>query len=421
MDLKSESQLFVPNSALSNRFPQFVEEVLETGFPLPECTDSPSNPVLTGAEYALPGHRHAIHTLERQIFSSIDPRIQEEHWRCQIRARLHTLSAYDQIQFTAESKNWAQLFDLLSALWKNEEVLRLKAIYQHRLIPLILENFSSAQGVRLQQSLKYLMALRLLGVPYKTGCPLTNSVDDIKLLTRLHVLCEGHGLMAWGEGKDLCFVVEDNPQQLLSWIIQRASCFLGSKERDKIIADALWATLFPESLLESDPVRCWISESGDTFSISGEAHSGREGVWVNRGGDSSWYLVFESPWKQDRGCQVQHALEVLPPDMPKDRIAIWEPASLSPDESDLLVRSMSVSKALSYARSQCGQDIKMPWIVSGLHRVYIGNGKQAFHTILGCYKAGRVITDRGIQAPVFDDLGFLKTIEQVAIQMAGTR
>ena len=248
---------------------------------------------------------------------------------------------------------------------------------------------------RLERSVKGLISLRLLGVPYRGGCPVWGGANS-DLLYALHVLCRGDGLMAWPEEGRPVFVVESDPERFADWSITRASAFLGRKDRDKALSDALWSTLFTvRGRRRAEEPPGGIGPEPATVVVSGEVFPGREAVYLERAGAGEWVLVFESPWKADRGGREQRVMRALPEGVGPGQVWIWIPRELKPCEREEVTCYLAAAKALRKALSAEHIDEGRGRLVRELRQSYLGTCKPALEAIIDCYREGTIETDRG--------------------------
>jgi len=286
------------------------------------------------------------------------------------------------------------------------EFRRLAAIYERRLERVVVRHYRRNRRRRLERSLKALIVLRLLDVPYRSGCPISTGAEK-NLLSSLSVHCGGAGLMAWTEGGAPVYVVETDRERFVDWIVGRTTAFLGRDDRDKVLSDALWATLFatPGRDVGQDlpPSGAQTSDGCRTRSLllSGDAFAGREAVVVQRPGVGRWVLVFESPWETDRGRRVRQVMKALPDGIGPGRVWIWVPRQPLPREDEDITLHMATSRALREVTSgERADGTTCGWLLRALQRLYLGASAPALEAIVACYREGTVVTDRGTWRPL---------------------
>jgi len=334
--------------------------------------------------------RKAIYErLGRQVLGSVHPCIQEAWWRCGTLRRLRSLCL-------KVRGGWEKVRDLSDLLDRalvsaaDPELRRLFGIYTHCLEPVVARHFDGEERERLRRGLKRLILLRWLGVPYRPGYP-GQSGEGEELLSSLHRLCDGKGLMIWdGEGETV-YAVEANREQFVEWIIEWTAGLLGRAERDKAVSDALWSALFP-------PYECgrrWervVIGAGFSFTLSWAPFPGREAVVVQRHGGGRWGIVFESPWSIDLGVRTHQAVRVMESKVDVARILVWMPRRLSQDEAAEVYRYMAAGRALRRALLE-GQTALEDPVVWVLQERYREAGAVALQALLASYREGSVIAE----------------------------
>ena len=96
-------------------------------------------------------------------------------------------------QARERTQDLAELFDRLLTSSTDPEFQRLAGIYERHLEPMVVRHYRRNRRRRLERSLKALVVLRLLDVPYRSGCPISTGAEK-NLLSSLSVHCRGAGL-----------------------------------------------------------------------------------------------------------------------------------------------------------------------------------------------------------------------------------
>jgi hypothetical protein len=336
----------------------------------------------------------AFNRLCQQVLRSVAPGVKGRCWTCVPKGRLRLFLPDASVQ----TCDLAGLYDHLLATSASPEFNRLAAIYAQCLETVVARNFCGTRRRQLEKSLKALIILRLLGVPYRAGSPIPGAAEE-GLLSSLHILCQGAGLMAWNENGNPVYVVENDPERYVEWVVTRMTAFLGRNERDKAVADALWSKLFsvPEGgvrqeLLPAGSQPCSLLLSGDVF-------SGREALLIQWPGAGKWVVAFESPWKVDQGRRVHRVMRALPGEVSSGRVLIWVPRRLLPREEEQVVCYMAIARALRMMPADESADETGGWLMRALQRAYLSASKLALEAILDSYRQGMVVADRGMWYP----------------------
>jgi len=339
--------------------------------------------------------------LRQQILDSADPETQTAQWTCRALGELRALCAASSVRLDDHIRDLAELFDRLLASSPDPEFRRQATIYSHRLEPAIQHYFAPDEQEHLRKALKTIIVLRLLGVPYRAGCPTPAEGKAERLLASLYGLCGGAGLMVWdGEGAPV-YVVETAPEQFVEWVVARSACFLGRDERDKTVSDAVWSALFPVAGHDAQPERELLPTGRQTCStcLSGNTFPGREAVRIRCPDQDEYVLIFESLWEADRGRRVHRGVRALAGKFPMERVGIWIPGRPTPQDEELIVCYMATAQAMRRVFSCGGGRENERWLVRALQGQYLQVSRLALAVILKCYRHGMVVTDRGIWRP----------------------
>jgi len=355
----------------------------------------------------------------KQISASIDARVTTPHWRCYLSGAFHRLWAQMCTCVRARVEDLADLFQGLPKNWYPDEVQRLTDVYNNVLSPLIGEHFPVEQQALVTRSLKRLIVLRLLEVPYRAGEPVEADTDVVQLLLDLHMHCRGYGLMIWQENGAQVFVVETEQELYIDWVIRRMAAFVQRRHRDKAVSDAIWATLFSQPDHSNGSERCLLPTSPGQrmLCVSGDLFSNREGLVIRTSLTERWVLIFESPWEADQGYRVRQAMQQLPSAIKSDQVWIWEPRLLSGDESQVVLRYLAAGRALRHALLEYAQGRGVAWIIAALRRKYIGVCPQAMRQLLACFDEGTIISDGGVYTPRRGEQSLIPTLEALAAWM----
>ena len=355
--------------------------------------------------------------LWNQISASFDASVAASYWRCRVSGDFHQLWAQMCACVRARVQDLADLFEGLPKQWQTIEGQRLANIYYDILCPLVRKHFPEEQQVQLARSLRHLILLRLLDVPYRAGDPVEANAEVEALLLSLHKHCRGHGLMVWREGGTQVFVVETEQELYVNWVIRRMMAFLQRKHRDKTISDAIWATLFSNPDYSDSPQRCLLpaSASGGALCVSGEHFPDREGITLKTSLSDTWALIFESPWEMDRGRRVRRAIQRLPIGVRSARVWIWEPRALTPAESQIVLAYIAAGRALRYALLEHTQGRGIAWVIDALRRTYISACPAAMKKLLDCFDEGIVISDGGVYTPRHGEERLVPTLKALTV------
>ena len=334
----------------------------------------------------------------QQVVQNVAPGVQAAPWVCQSVGALRSLYLDFSAQTWEQAHDLAELFDQLRIAGANPEFGRLAAIYERYLEPVVVPYFDGSRRRYLEKSLKTLIVLRWLGVPYRSGCPISAEKHK-SLLSSLYVLCGGAGLMVWDEEISPVYVVETDQDRFVEWIVARMAAFLGRSDRDKSVSDALWSTLFSTPELGSERELASAGSPSHSLRLSGDVFSGREAVLVQSPGAGARVLVFESPWEADQGRRVHRVMKAWPEEIPSCPVWIWVPRRLSPHEQERITRYMAIARALRGTVSGENPDETGEWLVRALRRPYLGASTSALKAIIDCYRQGTVVTDRGAWQP----------------------
>jgi len=336
----------------------------------------------------------AFHRLCQQVLRSVAPGVKGRCWTCVFEGRLRSFWPDASVQMS----DLADLYDHLLVSSTSPEFNRLAAIYAQCLEPVVARSFYGTRQRQLEKSLKALIVLRLLRVPYRAGNPVPGMAAE-GLLSSFYILCKGAGLMAWNDNGNPVYVVENDPEQFVEWVVTWMAAFLDRNERDKAVSDALWSALFsaPEcgarqGLLPAVSQPCSLLLSGDVF-------SGREALLIQWPGAGKWVVAFESPWKVDQGRRVHRVMRALPEEVSSSRVLIWVPRRLLLREEEQVVCYMAIARALRMMPADESVDETGGWLIRALQRAYVSASLHALEAILDSYRQGMVVTDRGTWCP----------------------
>ena len=332
---------------------------------------------------------HAYERLGGQVLNSAYPGVREPWWRCGVLKRLRSV-CLEVGGKDADLHDLSDLFDRVLVAATDPELKRLLDIYNRYLEPVVARHFTGEEGEWLRKGLKRLVLLRWLGVPYRPGYP-EPLVEGEDLLSSLHHLCGGKGLMVWDEGGESVYVVEADQEKFVEWIIEWTARLLGQEERDKAVSDALWSVLFPPSECGRRRERI-VVRAGLSFTLSWAPLPGREAVVVQRHGGEKWGLIFESPWSIDLGARTHRAMEVVESQADASRILIWMPRRLSQDEAAVVYCYMAAGRALRQILAGKGEALEDPVVRMLLER-YREAGVMALQALLASYREGSVVAE----------------------------
>lgn len=327
------------------------------------------------------GRRLAFDRLHQEVLGNVSEAVKEQGAICHSVRRLWALCG----SCPRPVDSLGDLFEFLRASGGYPAFDRLAAIIDHRLAPIIQRHFPTEERAVLEEALRVLVILRILGVPYRPGSPIP-SVTAEELLDVLHRLCAGEGLMVWREVDDEpVYVVETAPEQFAEWLLARQVAFLGHREREKALSDALWAALATDDLVA-------VTEA--SIRIEAGPFARREAVMVQHPTLGERVIVFESPWKEDQGRRARRVLKRLPEGVPSDHVWIWLPASPDPEEAQWMMCYMALGRALREADEE-----DRGAALSVMRESYPSASALALRAIAGCYRRGRVVTERGVWRP----------------------
>lgn len=355
--------------------------------------------------------------LWNQIDASFDTGVTAPHWRCRSSGLFHQLWSQMCGCVRAKVRDLSDLFQGLPKQWQHQDTTqRLISLYHDVLCPLMREHFTEEQQRVLMRSLKHLVVLRLLDVPYRYGDPVDANPNATRLLHELHQLCQGNGLMVWRENGAEVFVIETEQALYVNWVIHRMAARMQRKHRDKTLSDALWATLFSHPDHSDGVKRCLrsVSTNEDTLCVSGEHFPDRDGVIITTLWSKAQVLIFESPWEADRGHRVRRAIQQLPGGTTSEYVWIWEPRTFTQAESQTVLYYIAAGQALRCAILEYTQDRGLAWVINALRRAYISACPLAMKTLLTCFDEGLVVSDGGVYSPVPGEGHLLPTLEAFA-------
>lgn len=277
------------------------------------------------------------------------------------------------------------LFNQLQTDQSDPEFGRLATILSERLNPIIRHRFREDEQRLLRRTLRRLIVLRILGLPYRSGSPISLARAN-GLLASLHRLCAGDGLMVWrGTDDEPVYVVERDTDRFIDWLVTRMIAFLGQWERDKALSDALWTTLTLGKGTRVEDV---------TFKVEMIPSTQGQAVLVRHQTLGKRVLVFESPWEEEQGCRVHRVVRRLPQDVTWDQIWVWLPASPESEEDLYINRYAALARAV---RETGGREPNA--IRSRLSQLYVASSASALRAIVGCYRRGVVVTKQGTWRP----------------------
>jgi hypothetical protein len=341
----------------------------------------------------------ALDRLYRQVLESVAPEVQEAHYTCKLLRRLESLCLSSLVRVDGQVQDLTGLFDWLLISSLNAEFRRLVAIYERCLEPIVVRQFHGDERRQLERSLTSLIVLRLLGVPYRSGCPVSAGEGE-NLLSSLHVLCGGTGLMTWKEDSKPVYVVEADHQRFVEWVVERVTSFLGRNDWDKVVSDALWSAMFPVpecGTRHERELRPTWSQSHPIL-LSGTAFLEQGAVLVRRSDLGEWVLVFESPREMDRGRRVHRVMTALPRGISPGQVWIWVPTQPLRDEQGQITCHMATARALRQALCASAGEMDER-LIRKLRREYVRTSTPALTGIVDCYRQGMVVADKGIWEP----------------------
>jgi hypothetical protein len=353
---------------------------------------------LGSASASMGGWSTAFDRLCQQAVQCAAPGVQEVRRICESVRELRSICLDSLAETRTQARDLAELFDQLLISSTDPEFRRLAAIHKRYLEPVITRHFDGSQRQQLERSLKTLIVLRLLRVPYRSGCPISAGEEE-SLLSSLYVLCRGAGLMVWDEGSNPVYVVETDHERFVEWIITRMTAFLGRNDRDKAMSDALWSTMFSCADRGGGQGLSPAGSQARLLLLSGGGFSGREAVLVQWPGAGEWVLVFESPWEADRGRRVHQVMMTLPGGILPSQVWIWVPRQPSPSEEERITCYMATARALRQTLSGENAEETGGWLVHALQHPYLRASPPALKATIDCYRQGTVITDRGAWRP----------------------
>lgn len=322
------------------------------------------------------GRRLAFDKLCREVLQNVSGEVTDEE------AIRRSVGRLDELHCCCHRQvdNLSDLLDGLRATAGHPEFQRLVAILDRRLYPIVRQHFQGDEREVLERRLKELVLLRVLEVPYRTGSKAK------ELLASLHHVCGGDGLMVWRwNGDEPVYVVEREVEGFVEWLLARTMAFLGRRERDKALSDALWATLSigKQSVLEET-----------TFEIQMAPFAEGDAVLINHRELGRRVLVFESPWEGERGRRTHRVVRQLPEGMTPDQVWIWLPTVPDPEGDLQITCYMALARALRGAKE--GEKGALSTLVG---EAYLGASVSALRAIAGCYRRGRVVTDQRTWRP----------------------
>jgi hypothetical protein len=317
----------------------------------------------------------AFDRLRQEALAFVSEQVEKHVAVCRVVRRLETLDRSCPIPVEYLS----DLFDALRGTAADPTFNRQVVILEHRLGPIIRQHFPADDQVVLKRALKTLVVLRTLGVPYRTA-------PAVDRLAALHRLCEGDGLMAWhGRGDAPVYVVERDVERFVDWLLARQIAFLGRREREKALSDTLWSALVTEKP----------TTVGETLiGIEAAPFAEREAVLVQHPTLGQRVVVCESLWPVDRGQRLHRVLQRLPAGIPLDHVWIWLPASPDPEEVQRMTCYMALARTLREADEEDREAA-----LSVMRESYPSTSALALRAIVGCYRRGRVVTERGVWRP----------------------
>lgn len=340
------------------------------------------------------GRRLAFDRLYQEMLENVSEQVEKREPVCRAVRRLWMIcrSCPDSIEHLSD------LFDVLRASEERPEFDRLATILDQRLAPLIRRHFREDEQVLLERTLKTLVVLRTLGLPYRPKSPIPWAEAD-DLLAALERLCDEDGLMTWcGSDGEPVYVVERDVERFVDWLIARLIAFLGPGEREKALSDALWSTLATEEQT---------SLGGATIEIGVATFAGKEAVLVQHPELGTRVLVFESLWKEDRGRRTRRVLSRLPVGIPLEHVWIWVPASLNPEGSEQVTCYVALARALREIGDEAQEAV-----VSRMSGLYLRTCAPALRTIVDGYRRGKLVTERGTWRPDGQPGSFVSVIRQ---------
>lgn len=328
------------------------------------------------ASASSPGRCLAFDQLRQEALAYVSEQVENRAVVCRAVQRLEALGRSCPVPV----EHLSDLFDALRGAAGDPAFDRQAAILEHRLGPLVRQHFPVDDQAVLERALKTLVVLRTLGIPYRA--PSSPAADR---LVALHRLCEGDGLMTWHErvGGPV-YVVERDVDRFVDWLLAREVAFLGRREREKALCNALWVALKTE-----EPT---IDEASIGIEVAPFAE--QEAVVVHPPALGQRVVVFESPWEADRGQRLHRVLQRLPEGMPVDHVWVWQPALLDPEDAQQVTCYMALARALREA----GEENRAAALTL-MGESYPSVSALALRAIVGCYRRGRVVTEQGMWQP----------------------
>ena len=319
----------------------------------------------------------AFDHLRQEVLAWVSEQVEQREAVCRAMRRLETLCQ----PCPTPVEHLSDLFDVLRGAAGDPAFDRQAAILEHRLGPLVRQHFPAGDQVVLERVLKTLVILRTLRLPYRAPSP-----PAADRLAALHRLCEGDGLMTWhGRGGEPIYVVERDVEWFVDWLLARQITFLGQREREKALCDALWAALATE-----EPTTV-----GETpIGIGVAPFAEREAVLIQHPALGQRVVVIESPWEAERGQRLHRVLQRLPEGMPVDHVWVWQPVLLDPEDAQQVTCYMALARALREA----GEENRAA-ALNLMGESYPSVSALALRAIVGCYRRGRVVTERGVWQP----------------------
>lgn len=327
------------------------------------------------------GRRLAFNRLCQEVLRNVSKAVKQREAICQSVRRLWAFCG----TCPGPVDSLGDLFASLQTSGGYPAFDRLAAIIDHRLSPIIQRHFQAEEQAVLAKALRALVVLRILELPYQSGSPISSRTAE-SLLNALHRLCAGDGLMVWREtGDNPVYVVEREIDRFTDWVLARQVAFLGQHEREKALSDALRVALATDEIagMAETPIR-----------LEAVPFAGGEAMLVQHPSLGERVIVFESPWEEDLGQRVHRVLQRLPEGMPVDHVWVWQPALLDPED----VQQVTCYMALARALREAGEENRAA-ALNLMGESYPSVSALALRAIVGCYRRGRVVTERGVWRP----------------------
>ena len=367
----------------------------------------------------------AFRVAGQQALTCLDPQVQGERWVCRAIGELAQLCFQPQLRPGNPSRGLVDLYERLPNSASPAELIRLRKLVRQRLDPLIRGHFQAEEAEYLEQAVRMLVMLRVIGLPYQPGCPPpvqwgTNAPLD-PLLHRLHVLSKGAGLFLWETNGNRTYAVEEDLMQFVEWMITCTLATLTAGDWNKTLSDAVWACLFPRFVCEGQLERTLPPTERRPFPlhISGAAFPGREAIIFRCGEGEPWGLIFESPLEEERGKRARAALASLRKQVTLNRVLVWEPARPHERDKAFMARYTALARLLRVA-SPLHEKAQQQWpgAVSVLQSRYVWACPRAMRAILTGYWQGVVVGHERVWRGFEEEHTLLGIVERIAMAVS---